>query len=170
MEQAINALLYLREEMGNDRQQLLQALRHETHTLRQESNRFRQDVQHIVDGAGAGIKQAAEQSLQPVSKDYRDNVAALARHVGKANTMVMTWLAAGVTVLLLGVLVLWGVLTYYRREAAAEQAKLQNYENATQVLEAYNASDATVCGGLLCVKPGNRHGDYRQAKPRETQK
>ena len=154
--------------MGNGRQQLLQALRHETRTLRQESNRFRQDVQQIVDGAGVGIKQAAEESLQPVSKDCRDTAATLAGHVDKANNVMMTWLVAGVTVLLLGIFVLWGVLTYYRREVAAERAELHNYENANQVLEAYNASDATVCGGLLCVKPGNRHGDYRQVKPRET--
>lgn len=170
LEQAINALLFLREEMARDQHRLEQALRHEMQTLRNESARFRQNVQQIVEGAGEGIKEAAEKSLQPASKDCRDTAATLAGHVDKANNVMMTWLVAGVTVLLLGIFVLWGVLTYYRREVAAERTELHNYENANQVLDAYNASDATLCGGLLCIKPGNRHGDYRQAKPRETGK
>nr|WP_245979226.1 hypothetical protein [Lysobacter pythonis] len=67
----------------------------------------------------------------------------------------------------------WAVLGHYRRELAVTQAELRRHENAIPVLQAFQASDAVICGGRLCVNPDvQRMGDkrqYRQAKPRPAQ-
>ncbi|WP_238944977.1 hypothetical protein [Vandammella animalimorsus] len=168
LENAINALLFLRKEMADEQQKLIHAVRNEAHNLRQESGRFRQDIKQVVDGAGQDIEKAANQSLHPVTSRYRDAVENLSGQVGRANKLLMGWLLGIFGLLLLILFALWAVLGLYRREVAAEQAKLQSYENANQVLAAYQNSEATLCDGFLCVKPGTRRGEYRQAQPRET--
>ncbi|KAF1723970.1 hypothetical protein CSC78_14200 [Pseudoxanthomonas japonensis] len=66
----------------------------------------------------------------------------------------------------------WTVLGYYRRELAATKEELQRYEDAVPVVQAFYASDAVICGGVICTNGdpgGSRVGDrgqYRAARPR----
>ena len=68
----------------------------------------------------------------------------------------------------------WTVLGYYRRELAATKDELQRYEDAVPVVQAFYASDAVICGGVICTHadPGGMRvgdkGQYRAARPRRT--
>ena len=74
--------------------------------------------------------------------------------------------------LLLALFVAWAVLGYYRRELATTKEELQRYEDAVPVVRAFYASDAVICGDVICanVDPtGQRVGEkgqYRAAKVR----
>ncbi|MBD9469793.1 hypothetical protein IB230_12125 [Pseudoxanthomonas sp. PXM01] len=70
-------------------------------------------------------------------------------------------------------LVGWALLGYYRRELTTTKEELQRYEDAVPVVQAFYASDAVICGGVICINgdpSGARAGDkgqYRAAKPRQ---
>lgn len=170
LQDTLKALLVLRSEIAEHERRISQTINGQITHLQNESIRFRKEIDGIVKQAAKAIGEEAEKSFQPVTGRYRDAVANLTTHVGKANKLVTGWLIAICGIVLLVVLALWAVLGFYRRELAQTQASLQRHENAAQVLEAFHASEATVCGGLVCIKPGKPMGggQYRQAKPRET--
>lgn len=132
-------------------------------------------VDGIVGGASSQIAKEAKDAVAPVAARYDRDVSATSAQLQKANKTVWMWFGAASAILLLVLLVGWTVLGYYRRELSAVKEELQRYENAIPVLQAYYASDATICGGRVCtnVDPnGQRTGDkrqYRQAKPRTQQ-
>ncbi|KRA55160.1 hypothetical protein ASD77_10265 [Pseudoxanthomonas sp. Root65] len=82
------------------------------------------------------------------------------------------WLISAGTVLVLVVFAAWAVLGYYRRELASTKEELQRYEDAVPVVQAFYASDAVICGGVICVHADpagarvGEKGQYRAAKPR----
>lgn len=169
---AIKALTVLRAEMVQREARMSAAINEQVQALRREVGQFRRDVAGIVDGAGASIAQVARDAVSPVATEYSHTVAGASAQMKRAGRMVWMWLAAAATVLVLAVFVAWTVLGYYRRELASTKEELQRYEDAVPVVQAFYASDAVICGGVICAHAdpaGARAGDkgqYRAARPR----
>ena len=149
-----------------------ESFQQEMQALRNQVAQVRQEVVGIANGAGAQIAQEAKQAVAPVVAQYERAASAASAQVQGAGRTVWMWFAAAGAILLLVVVVGWAVLGYYRRELAAVQQELQRHQDAIPVLQAYAASDATLCGGRLCVNADLKSpavGDkqqYRQARPR----
>jgi hypothetical protein len=135
----------------------------------------RGEVAILVRGASAQIAEEARQALAPVAAHYNRAVSSASTQLKSASKTVWLWFASGAAVLLLCMVVGWMVLSFYRRELADAKEQLQNYKDALPTLQAFDASDAAVCGGRLCVNAdpnGPRFGDkrqYHQARPRPQQ-
>jgi len=169
---AIKALMMLRAEMVQREVRMSAAINEQVQALRQEVGQFRRDVAAVVDGAGVRIAQDAREAVFPVATEYGQAVSVTTAQLRGAGRTVWMWLGATVTILVLVLFVVWAILGYYRRELAATKDELQRYEDAVPVVQAFYASDAMICGGVICtnVDPdGSRVGDkgqYRAAKQR----
>lgn len=169
---AIKALMVLRAEMVQREARMGAAINEQVQSLRREVVQFRRDVAGIVDSASTCITHEARHAVSPVAAEYGAAVAGVSAQIRSAGRMVWMWFAAAGTVLVLAVFVAWIVLGYYRRELVSTKEELQRYEDAVPVVQAFYASDAVICGGVICahVDPaGARAGDkgqYRAAKPR----
>lgn len=172
MQDAVKAVLMLRSEMTQREARMSASFNQQMQSLRQELGQFRRDVAGIVDGAGTQIAKQARDAVSPVAAEYDRAVSATSAHLLGASKTVWTWYAGLAVLAVLFSTVVWGVLGYYRRELVAAREALQRYENAVPVVQAFYASDATLCGGRICVNVdpnAQRSGDkrqYRQAKPR----
>jgi hypothetical protein len=126
-------------------------------------------VKSIADGAATKIVDDAKKTLSPIATDFGRDVSARLHAVRRTFSILCT--AAGASVMLT-LLCGWLVLGYYRQELATVREDLRRHNDAIPVLEAYAASDATLCGGRICVNIDTeslRLGDgrqYRRARPR----
>lgn len=172
---AIKALMVLRSEMVQREARMGAAITEQVQSLRQEVGQFRRDVAAIVDGAGTRIAQDAREAVSPVTAEYGHAVSTVSAQLRVAGRAVWMWLGAAATILLLVLFVAWMVLGYYRRELADTKEELQRYEDAVPVVQAFYASDAVICEGVICANAdpaGLRVGDkgqYRAARPRPLQ-
>jgi len=172
--EAIKALMTLRAEMVQREARMSATINEHVQSLRQEAGQFRRDLVAIVEGAGTRIAQDAREAVSPVAAEYGHAVSATSAQLRSVGRTVWLWLAAIGTTLLLVLLVAWTVLGYYRRELSATKEELQRYEDAVPVVQAFYASDAVICGGVICTHAdpgGMRAGDkgqYRAARPRGT--
>lgn len=170
---AIKALMMLRAEMAQREARMSATINEHVQSLRQDAGQFRRDVAAIVEGAGTRIAQEARETVSPVAAEYGQAVSALSAQLRGTGQVVRIWMGASAAILLLVLVVAWTVLGHYRRELAATKEELQRYEDALPVLEAFYASDAVICGGVICARvdlKGRRAGDkgeYLAAKPRQ---
>lgn len=141
--------------------------------LQSETEQVHRRVGGIVSVASSQIYKEAKEALAPVAARYDSDVSATSAQLQRANRTVCMWFGAASSILLLTAFVAWTVLGYYRRELADTKEELQRYEDAVPVVQAFYASDAVICGGVICTNgdPGGpRAGDrgqYRAAKPRQ---
>ena len=148
------------------------AIGEQVQALRQEVGQFRRDVAAIVDGAGARIAEDAREAVSPVVAEHSRAVSRASTQLRSAGKLAWIWLGPAAGILVLVLVVGWMVVGYYGRELAATKEELQRYEDAVPVVQAFYASDAIVCGGVICtnVDPsGARAGDkgqYRAARKR----
>lgn len=174
-ENAVNALLMLRSEMAQREALTSASFGQQIQSLQQQVGQFRQDVKGIVSDASVQIATEAKEAVVPTVREYDRAVSATSAHLQGANRTVWMWFGAAGTILMLVLFVGWSVLGYYRRELAAVQDELHRYESAVPVVQAFHASDATLCGDRLCVNvdpKAQRVGlekQYRQARPRPQQ-
>lgn len=172
-ENAIKALMMLRAEMVQRESRMSATIAEQVQSLRQEVGQFRRDVAGLVEGAGTRIAQDAREAVSPVTTEYRHAVSAASAQFRSVGRVVRMWLAAAGASLLLVLFVAWTVLGYYRRELAATKEELKRYEDAVPVVQAFYASDAVICGGVICANAdpsGSRAGDkgqYRAARKRQ---
>ncbi|HEY1036306.1 MAG TPA: hypothetical protein VGE09_15125 [Pseudoxanthomonas sp.] len=172
--EAIKALMTLRAEMVQREARMSATINEHVQSLRQEAGQFRRDVLAIVEGAGTRIAQDAREAVSPVAAEYAHAVSATSAQLRGVGKTVWLWFAAIGTTLLLVVLVAWMVLGYYRRELSTAKEELQRYEDAIPVVQAFYASDAVLCGGVICThaEPGGMRagdkGQYRAARARRT--
>jgi hypothetical protein len=137
--------------------------------LQDEVSHLGSQVKDIVDGAAASIADDAKKTLSPIATGFGHDVSTRLQAMRKT---LSAWGAAGGAILVLTLLCGWLALGHYRQELAAVREELRRHEDAIPVLRAYAASDATLCGGLICVNintESRRLGDrrqYRQARPR----
>jgi hypothetical protein len=126
-------------------------------------------IKTLVDGAAIQIADDARKTLSPIATGFGHDVSARLHAMRRTLSF---WCVAAGAILLLTLLCGWIVLGHYRRELAVVREELQRHEDAIPVLQAYAASDATLCGGRICVNidtESRRLGDrrqYRQARPR----
>jgi hypothetical protein len=169
---AIKALMLLRAEMVQREARMSATINEHVQLLRQEAGQFHRDVAAVVEDAGTRIARDAREAVSPVAAEYGHAVSATSAQLRSVGRTVWLWLAAIGTTLLLVLLVAWTVLGYYRRELSATKEELQRYEDAVPVVQAFYASDAVICGGVVCTNAnpdGPRAGDkgqYRAAKLR----
>ena len=172
--EAARAVLMMLAKTDQRDTQMRETFGKELQTLRNEVTQVRGEIATIVRNASTQIAADAKQAVSPVAAEYNRAVSATSAQLHHAGKTVWLWFASGVVMLLLALLVGWAVLGYYRHELADSKAQLQDYKDAMPVLQAFAASDATLCDGRLCVNTdeGSRFGDkrqYRQAKPRPRQ-
>lgn len=172
---AIKALMVLRAEMVQREARMSAAISEQMQSLRQEVGQFRRDIGAIVDGAGSRIAQDAREAVFPVAAEYGHAVSTTFAQLRGAGRAIWLWLGAAAGILLLVIFVAWTVLGYYRQELANTKEQLQRYEDAVPIVQAFYASDAVICGGVICAHAdptGPRAGDkgqYRAARPRSPQ-
>lgn len=172
LEEAIQAVLMLRSEMGQRETRMSAAFDQQMQSLRAEVGQFRHDMRGLVGGAGTQIAKEARAAVTPVAAEYDRAVTAASAQLLGAGKTVWMWFGAAATTLLLVLVVGWAVLGYYRRELASARDELQRYEDAIPVVQAFYASDAVICGGRVCTNAdpnGQQAGErrqYRQAMPR----
>ena len=169
---AIKALMMLRAELVQREARMSAAINEQVLSLRQEAGQFRRDVAAVMEGAGAQIARDAREAVSPAAADYDQAVSAASEQLRSAVRMVGMLLGTVGATLLIVLFVAWAVLGYYRRELAATKEELQRHEDAVPVVQAFYASDAVICGDVICanVDPtGQRVGEkgqYRAAKVR----
>lgn len=172
LNEAAKAVLALRATMDQREARMSASFSQEMQSLHREVGQVRREVAAIVNGASSQIAREAKDAVAPVAAQYDRAVTSTSAQLQSANKTVWMWFGAAGTILLLVLLVGWAVLGYYHRELSAAKDELQRYEDAIPVVQAFYASDAVVCGDLICVNTdpnGKRQGDksqYRQARPR----
>ncbi len=138
-------------------------------TLKDDVSTLGNQVRSIVDGAAARIADDAKKTLSPIATGFGHDVSTRLHAVRRTLSI---WSAVGGAILVLTFLCSWMALGHYRQELAVVREELRRHEDAIPVLQAYAASDATLCDGLICVNintESRRLGDrrqYRQARPR----
>jgi hypothetical protein len=173
--ESAKAILLMIAKMEDRETRMRASIDSEILSLRNEVAQVRGEVAILVRGASAQIAEEARQALAPVAAHYNRAVSSASTQLKSASKTVWLWFASGAAVLLLCMVVGWMVLGFYRRELADAKEQLQNYKDALPTLQAFDASDAAVCGGRLCVNAdpnGPRFGDkrqYHQARPRPQQ-
>lgn len=169
---AVKALMVLRAEMVQREARMSAAINEQVQALRREVGQFRRDVAGIVDGASANIAHGARDAVSPAAAEYGRVAASASAQMRRTGRMMSMWLATAGTVLMLAMFVAWTVLGYYRRELASMKEELQRYEDAVPVVQAFYASDAVICGGVICAHAdpagarAGEKGQYRAARPR----
>jgi hypothetical protein len=169
---AIKALMLLRAEMVQREARMSAAISEQVQLLRQEAGQFRRDMAAIIDGAGSRIAEDARDAVSPVAMEYDRAVSGASTQLRTVGRVMWMWLAAAAGILVLALIVGWMVVGYYGRELAATKEELQRYEDAVPVVQAFYASDAVICGGVICANAdpsGSRVGDkgqYRAARKR----
>jgi HAMP domain-containing protein len=129
-------------------------------------------INEIVNSATARLGEEANNVLRPLTSQYGRDVSTMSTQLRRANRIAWLWACAAGSLSLLLALAGWISLTRYQREIAMARSELDRYDAAIPVLQAYYASDATLCGDRICVhvdpkglRRGER-GEYRQARPR----
>ena len=172
LQAAVKALLLLRSEMTDRENRMHKASQQEMGTLRYEVSQVKREMSTLVNGAGARIVEQARDAVAPTAAQYDRAVQAASSRLQGTGRLVWLWFGTAIGVVLLVLMAGWAVLGYYRREVAQARETMQRYENALPVLQAYQASDAVLCNGRLCVAVDRNapalgdKGRYRQASAR----
>jgi len=131
-----------------------------------------QRINEIVRSATIRIGEEANNVLAPLASQYSRDVSTMSIQLRRAHRIAWSWTCAAGSLSLLLAFAGWASVSHYRREIATARGELNRYDAAIPVLQAYYASDATLCGDRICVhidpkglRQGGR-GEYRQAKPR----
>ena len=161
----LRALALMLARMEQREAQLHASLDNKVQSAHGELQQLQHRLAAIAGSAQATISQQATASLAPVSAQCSRAVTEMAGRLHHASRIVWGWyiglLGLG---LLLGVLA-WGVLGYYQRELDAARQALARHDNALPVLQAFQASDARLCDGHLCIHAdatAPRYGDNKQ--------
>lgn len=172
LQEAVKAILMLRAEMTQREARMSAALDRRVESLQDEVQRFRGDIETLVESAGTRIADEARGVLVPLAQEYDGTVALASARVRMAGRSIWLWFGALAATMVLVLVTAWAVLGYHRRELAAIDAELRRYEQAVPVVQAFYASDAVICGGRVCVNvdpdgpPAGEGRQYRPAKAR----
>lgn len=131
-------------------------------------SRISQQTRTIVDDTSSRIADDTAKTFSPIATRFGHELSLSLHSMRK---LLSIWCMVAGAILLLSMLFGWMTLGHYRQELAAARVELQRHENAIPILEAYAASDATLCDGRICVNIDERQRlghkpQYRQAKPR----
>lgn len=142
-------------------------------SLQAEMDTLNRSVEALVSDATTRIASDAKDAVGPVTTQYVRDLAAASLMLRRNGATLWMWTAAAGGLLTLTMVIGWAVLASYRSELASTKQALQRYDDALPVLQAYYASDASICDGRVCVNPEPataRSGggkSYRRAKSRQ---
>lgn len=172
LERLFDALLTLRAEVDQRDRLMRSNFDQKMAAVQNQLTQTERKLEAIADGAGAKIERHAREAVMPVAAEYGRSIESFSGKLRRIEKTVWVWGGAAATVLVLAIAGLWWTLTGYKRDLDEAKEQYTRFEQANAVLRAYTASDAIVCGDLLCVNTnpnGQRQGDkrqYRQALPR----
>ena len=100
--------------------------------------------------------------LPPLVQEYNRIVSPVFDKVKQTHRTVNFWIMGIVGVFIALGIMSWLLVWQYKNE-------FMRYHNAVEIMRAWNASDATVCDGRICVKgeAGKGYKPYLRAKARE---
>lgn len=162
---AMSALLMVAAKSEERSTRMAAAFDAEIKSIRSELVRTQREISRIVEQAGGQISQISVEALKPVTARYEHAVAGISERVRQTRHTLWIWFAITAAALLLLLITGWAVLGYYRSKLADTRQKLQQQENVAALVRAFNASDAQVCEGRLCItvdEKAARYGDKRQ--------
>lgn len=103
-------------------------------------------IHDLVNGASFRIIDEAGKAFRPLVARYDFEASAATTKLRMASRIVWLWFGGALSILLLTFAVGWISVNHDQREIAAASDKLQRYENAVTIVDAFYASDAVVCG------------------------
>ena len=174
-DEILKAMLNLLGEMAERESRMNVALQQGILRIRDESEQARLALDNIVRSAGDQIATSAEKASRSATAKYEYAVAEAVGQLRSANKMVWTWLGGAIAILAVTLLSGWLIVDRHKNELASIKQEYEHYENATNVLRAYNASDARLCDGLICIDANPNYKQvynkrrYYQAKNRPRQ-
>ncbi len=173
LEGLFDALLTLRAEVDQRDRGMRSNFDKKMAAVQNQLTQTERKLEAIADGAGTKIERHAREAVLPVAAEYGRSIESFSGKLGRIEKTVWIWGGAAAAILALTLAGLWWTLTGYKRDLDAAKEQYTRFEHANAILQAYTASDAIICGDLICVNTdpnGKRQGDkrqYRQALPRE---
>lgn len=158
----LRALALMLARMEQRETQLHASLNDKAQSAHSELQHLQHRLAAIAGNAQSDISQQVAAAIAPASRQYGQAVADISRQLRHASRIVWGWYLG---LLGLALLLGWGVLGYYQRELASARYALAQHDNALQVLQAFQASDASLCDGHLCINvdtASTRYGENNQ--------
>lgn len=152
---AIQSLMVLSAEMSEREQRIAEMLIQNSnqirHELHQESTQF---SKHLMD--------ETKRVLPPLVQEYDRIVSPVFEKVKQTHRTVNFWIMGIIGVFIALGIMSWFLVWQYKNE-------FMRYKNSVEIVRAFNASDAVVCDGRICIKtePGKGYKPYLRAKARE---
>lgn len=165
MQDLLRALALLLARMEQRENQLHASLQQHGQAAHAELQQLQHRLLAIVGSAQASISEQASAAMAPAASEYRRVVAEAENQLRRTSRVVWGWYITLTALALLLATIGWGVLGYYQRELAAARDALARHDNALPVLQAFQASDASLCDGHLCIRAdatAPRYGDNKQ--------
>lgn len=160
----LQALALLLARMEQRENQLHASLEHKAQAAHAELQQLQHRLSHIVSNAQTSISEQATAAMSPLAREYGQAVAGVATQLRSASRIVWGWYLALAGLGMLMALLAWGVLGYYQRELDDARQALARHDNALPVLQAFQASDASLCDGHLCIRADTTALRYGQDK------
>ena len=164
MQDLLRALALLLAKMEQRENQLHASLQQRGQAAHAELQQLQHRLLAIVVSAQASISEQASAAMAPAASEYR-RVVAEAENQLRTSRFVWGWYLALAGLALILAMLGGGVLGYYQRELATARDALAQHDNALPVLQAFQASDASLCDGHLCIHAdatAPRYGDNKQ--------
>lgn len=161
----LQALALMLARMEQRETQLHASLENKAQAAHCELQLLQHHLAALVGSAQDAISEQAGAAMAPVAMECKRAVADVTTRLRQSSRIVWGWYLALAGLALLLILLGAGVLGYYQRELDAARAALARHDNALPVLQAFQASDASLCDGHLCIRvdpAAQRYGQDKQ--------
>lgn len=160
----LQALALMLARMEQRESQLHAALQNKAQAAYNELQQLQHRLASCVGNTHSAISQQAAAVMAPVAIECKQAVADVTTQLRQASRIVWGWYLALAGLTLILAMLGGGVLGYYQRELAAARDALARHDNALPVLQAFQASDASLCDGHLCINADATAPRYGQNK------
>lgn len=168
MQDTNRTLLLQLSEMRQRERRMQAGMQQQLQTLRDEAGQMHTRMEQVISSAGQKITQQTQPALTRLSTEFDRQLSTSTARLDGASRTIWMWFGSAASILLLVIAVGWVALGYYRKELATAKDQLARYENAVPIVQAFQASDAALCGDRLCVNvdpSAKKVGDKRQYRP-----
>jgi hypothetical protein len=162
VDEVLRALALMLARMEQREAQLHASLDNKAQSAHSQLQQLQHRLAAIAGSTQATISQQTAAAIAPVSVQCSRAVTELAGQLRQASRIVWGWYIGLLGLGLLLGLLAWGVLGYYQRELIAARQELARHDNALPVLQAFQASDASLCDGHLCIRSDGTARQYGQ--------
>ena len=160
----LQALALMLARMEQRESQLHASLQNKAQAAHNELQQLQHRLASCVGDTQSAISQQAAAVMAPVAIECKQAVADVTTQLRQAGRIVLGWYLALAGLALILVMLGGGVLGYYQRELATARDALARHDNALPVLQAFQASDASLCDGHLCIHADATAPRYGQNK------